>query len=923
MKNKNVQQKVKVDSVSKKNRYQEDTESTQKKEPKTLIGSTITAQKQRKVIVNQKMKENANLSSRKQVKHTRGEYKEAQKKYRAKVQTHKQLKQSLDALNAEHSSKVTDQQRAAYTDESKKLDSLSSGKTAEEIRAKTFAREKLEKEVEKAGNDVKNAKEEAGTAKQVLKKTKKADPSRLSKQVNRQALSAAKNKAEESMNQHDTLAEAVKLRQDGRRRTNTYQSTKYLVKSGHRVNMKLTRGAYGLSNRSYNFIRGRGFQTIPEEYSKLRQTAKRMRNFRNRLQASKAAQAARKTQGFVSSIIRVLNNPFKGRNLLIIGGIMMFIATIFMFFPLFTPLPIQQDEFDLTDSWNHMTKLDADRSDDTYSFYTNPDETMFYMNYRFEDYTIDERTNILSFKTYGDYLNGIWESMNNTKGDEYKFTSMYDLAKDKKSDYYLDSDDFEEMKENVDEYGYSTLDGQLSQPFETDSLPITRRFGYEVSNDKAVHFGSIEVETNQDLDLKAPMSGNVKWYEDQKKVIITEEGERGSRLILTGVYGKRQESGSVVQEGELVAKATGSKLTISYEKYDEDKKTMRRVNPAFYFPSVSYRQKTTVSEPFDPEGGELENARFLYSKLTEQGYKLEGICAMLGNYSVESSINPKRAEGDYLSPPVGASKDSWDDPAWLAIGGMQIYGRYPNIVHRGLGLGQWTDTADGGTRHTLLVNFAKEKKKKWYSLGLQMDFMLNGDVPAYRTIFKQILSGESGSSVAELTRDFLVRWEGNPGDKLQARVEAGEKWYKYFKENPDSDPGGSTGKYILPISPPNISSGFGWRSMGDYHRGLDFAHPQGTPIKAIDGGTVITAEFHYSWGNHVRVRHDNGQTSLYAHCSALKVKVGDKVKQGDIVGLVGNTGNSFGAHLHLEISKSTDLSVASLLDPAVVLGINK
>lgn len=79
MKNKNVQQKVKVDSVSKKNRYQEDTESTQKKEPKTLIGSTITAQKQRKVIVNQKMKENANLSSRKQVKHTRGEYKEAQK----------------------------------------------------------------------------------------------------------------------------------------------------------------------------------------------------------------------------------------------------------------------------------------------------------------------------------------------------------------------------------------------------------------------------------------------------------------------------------------------------------------------------------------------------------------------------------------------------------------------------------------------------------------------------------------------------------------------------------------------------------------------------------------------------------------------------------------------------------------------------
>ena len=101
------------------------------------------------------------------------------------------------------------------------------------------------------------------------------------------------------------------------------------------------------------------------------------------------------------------------------------------------------------------------------------------------------------------------------------------------------------------------------------------------------------------------------------------------------------------------------------------------------------------------------------------------LAAMLGNFATESNINPKRAEGDYLSPPVGADSSSWDDESWLAIGGPAIYnGRYPNILRRGLGLGQWTDTADGSTRHTLLLNYAKSKNKKWYDLELQLDFML-------------------------------------------------------------------------------------------------------------------------------------------------------------------------------------------------------
>ncbi|HEM3195957.1 TPA: CHAP domain-containing protein, partial [Streptococcus suis 10581] len=145
-----------------------------------------------------------------------------------------------------------------------------------------------------------------------------------------------------------------------------------------------------------------------------------------------------------------------------------------------------------------------------------------------------------------------------------------------------------------------------------------------------------------------------------------------------------------------------------------------------------------------------------------------GLSAMLGNFATESNITAKRAEGDYLSPPVGASTSSWDDPAWLDMGGPSIYnGSYPNILKRGLGLGQWTDTADGSVRHTLLRQYAQQKGKKWYDLELQLDFMLEGDSPYYVTIVKEILT--SNEDVGTLTQRFLHQWEGNAGDKLLER----------------------------------------------------------------------------------------------------------------------------------------------------------
>ncbi len=116
----------------------------------------------------------------------------------------------------------------------------------------------------------------------------------------------------------------------------------------------------------------------------------------------------------------------------------------------------------------------------------------------------------------------------------------------------------------------------------------------------------------------------------------------------------------------------------------------------------------------------------------------------------------------------------------------------------------------------------------------------------------------------------------------------------------------ATGDYIWPVPGRTyISSPFGHRDLygkDDYHRGIDIPAPQGTPIVACNSGTVIKATWHYSWGNYIVIDHGGGYATLYAHCSRLLVSEGDNVSRGDLIGKVGETGNAFGAHLHLEFS---------------------
>ena len=88
------------------------------------------------------------------------------------------------------------------------------------------------------------------------------------------------------------------------------------------------------------------------------------------------------------------------------------------------------------------------------------------------------------------------------------------------------------------------------------------------------------------------------------------------------------------------------------------------------------------------------------------------------------------------------------------------------------------------------------------------------------------------------------------------------------------------------------------------HTGIDIPAPKGTNIRAAKSGVVLTSARHSSYGEYVVISHGNGETTLYAHMSKRLVSEGDRVSQGDVIGLVGTTGSSTGNHLHFEIREN-------------------
>ncbi|MDO4460374.1 MAG: peptidoglycan DD-metalloendopeptidase family protein [Clostridia bacterium] len=127
----------------------------------------------------------------------------------------------------------------------------------------------------------------------------------------------------------------------------------------------------------------------------------------------------------------------------------------------------------------------------------------------------------------------------------------------------------------------------------------------------------------------------------------------------------------------------------------------------------------------------------------------------------------------------------------------------------------------------------------------------------------------------------------------------------YFEDNDDNyvepTPEYTSGLYCIWPLP-----GYGTGDITQYygnngHMGMDIGVPYGTPIVAAASGKVISADYHWSWGNNVLIYHNSTYCTRYAHMSSIAAWSGQWVEQGQVIGYVGSTGNSTGNHLHFEV----------------------
>ena len=148
--------------------------------------------------------------------------------------------------------------------------------------------------------------------------------------------------------------------------------------------------------------------------------------------------------------------------------------------------------------------------------------------------------------------------------------------------------------------------------------------------------------------------------------------------------------------------------------------------------------------------------------------------------------------------------------------------------------------------------------------------------------------------------------------KLEAEIQAIIEAKRVAAENGYVDLPGKYkgGKWVCPVWTNYYVNRYGNYLSGrsyESHPGIDMAAPLGTPIHAAAKGVVIKAGWYGGYGNAVIISHGSGLTSLYGHNSSVKVKVGQSVKKGDVIALMGSTGFSTGSHCHFEVRQNGQL----------------
>ena len=187
--------------------------------------------------------------------------------------------------------------------------------------------------------------------------------------------------------------------------------------------------------------------------------------------------------------------------------------------------------------------------------------------------------------------------------------------------------------------------------------------------------------------------------------------------------------------------------------------------------------------------------------------------------------------------------------------------------------------------------------------GFEIDFQRDIRKKDYFKILYEKYFDENGEFIK--SGSILYAHMSVNGREISLYKFGSDKDYGYFDIN-----GKSVEKALMktPINGARLSSSFGMRKhpilgFTKMHTGTDFAAPMGTPIMASGSGTIIRAKWCGGGGNCIKIKHNSTYEPVYAHMQnfAKGMKVGKKVKQGQIIGYVGSTGMSTGPHLHYEV----------------------
>ena len=173
--------------------------------------------------------------------------------------------------------------------------------------------------------------------------------------------------------------------------------------------------------------------------------------------------------------------------------------------------------------------------------------------------------------------------------------------------------------------------------------------------------------------------------------------------------------------------------------------------------------------------------------------------------------------------------------------------------------------------------------------------------------------GTGGPVLYRLTEDFYFsEQKGLPVNRLRDVEELKEEIYlekqtyrELIEELEKREEFFTCTPSICPVNGGYISSGFGWRRRPrpGFHKGLDLVAPRGTSVRSTAAGRVVFVGWDGGYGNKVKVDHGHGFKTVYAHLDRIKVRWGEFVKKGQVIGTLGNTGFSTGPHLHYEVHR--------------------